>query len=47
VRDRLTDLLHSCGLTLVEHRTVGREIDGKRVSGGVATAIVKQTPIPL
>ncbi len=40
-RERLAELLQSCGLALVEQRTLGQEIAGKRAWGGFATAIVK------
>jgi methyltransferase (TIGR00027 family) len=40
-RVRLAEVLQSCGLSLVEHRTLGQETDGKRAWGGFATAIVK------
>ena len=39
--ERLAELLRSCGLSLGEHRTVGKEMEGKRALGGFATAIVK------
>ncbi|HEV2663829.1 MAG TPA: SAM-dependent methyltransferase [Blastocatellia bacterium] len=39
--ERLAELLRSCGLSLGEHRTVGKETEGKRAWGGFATAIVK------
>lgn len=41
MRDRLAELLASCGLALVEARTLGQETDGNRAWGGFATAIVK------
>lgn len=37
---RLGDLLQTCGLSLGEQRTLGRETDGARAWGGFATAIV-------
>jgi len=40
-RERLAELLRSCGLALVEQRTLGQETEGKRAWGGFATAIVK------
>ena len=40
-RERLAALLQSCGLSLVEQRTLGRETDGKRAWGGFATATVR------
>jgi methyltransferase (TIGR00027 family) len=39
-RERLAELLRSCGLSLGEQRTLGAETDGKRAWGGVATALV-------
>ena len=39
-RAHLTELLQLCGLLLVEQRTVGKEIGGKRAWGGFAIAIV-------
>ena len=40
-RERVAELLRSCGLALDEHRTLGKETEGKRAWGGFATAIVK------
>jgi len=40
-RERLAELLQSCGLSLDEQRTLGQETKGKRAWGGFATAIVK------
>jgi methyltransferase (TIGR00027 family) len=40
-RERLAELLQSCGLALGEQRTLGQETEGKRAWGGFATAIVK------
>ena len=40
-RERLAELLHSCGLSLVEQRTLGQETEGKRAWGGFAIAAVK------
>lgn len=40
-RERLAELLQSCGLSLVEQRTLGEETGGKRAWGGFAVAIVK------
>jgi hypothetical protein len=42
-RERLAELLRSCGLSLGEQRTLGveRETEGKRAWGGFATAIVE------
>lgn len=42
LRDRVAELLQSCGLELIEQRTLGDETAGKRAWGGFATAIVKQ-----
>jgi methyltransferase (TIGR00027 family) len=39
--ERLAELLRSCGLSLGEHRTLGKETEGKRAWGGFAIAIVK------
>ncbi len=39
--ERLAELLRSCGLSLGEQRTLGRETDGGRAWGGFATALVK------
>jgi methyltransferase (TIGR00027 family) len=39
-RERLAELLRSCGLTLGEQRTLGRESGEERAWGGFATAIV-------
>lgn len=39
-RDRLVELLHACGLTLIEQHTAGPETDGKRAWGGFAIATV-------
>jgi hypothetical protein len=36
-RERLAELLESCGLTLVEQRTLGQETDGQRAWGGFAS----------
>ncbi|HTP07878.1 MAG TPA: class I SAM-dependent methyltransferase, partial [Anaerolineae bacterium] len=41
LRDRVAELLQSCGLSLVEQRTLGQETDGKRAWGGFVIAIVK------
>jgi methyltransferase (TIGR00027 family) len=40
-REQLTKLLRSCGLALVEQRTLGQETEGKRAWGGFAIATVK------
>lgn len=39
-RERLAALLQSCGLSLIEQRTLGQETKGKRAWGGFATAHV-------
>jgi methyltransferase (TIGR00027 family) len=39
--ERLADLLCSCGLSVVDQRTLGQELEGKRALAGFATAIVK------
>ena len=39
-RERLTELLQSCGLALAEQRTLGQETAGKRAWGGFAVATV-------
>lgn len=39
-RQRVEELLRSCGLSLVEQRTLGEETEGKRAWGGFATAVV-------
>jgi hypothetical protein len=39
-RERLAELLQSCGLALVEQRTLGQETEGKRAWGGFAIASV-------
>ncbi|HZR98536.1 MAG TPA: SAM-dependent methyltransferase [Chloroflexota bacterium] len=44
-RDRLSELLQSCGLALVEQRTLGQETDGKRAWGGFAVAMVATKPV--
>lgn len=40
-RERVAELLQSCGLSLGEQRTLGQETDGKRAWGGFAVALVK------
>ncbi len=40
-REHLTEFLQSCGLALIEQRTLGQETEGKRAWGGFAIAIVK------
>ena len=44
-RDRLTELLQSCGLALAEQRTLGQETDGKRAWGGFAVATAATKPV--
>jgi methyltransferase (TIGR00027 family) len=39
--ERLADLVRSCGLSVVDQRTLGQELEGKRALAGFATAIVK------
>ncbi len=39
-RERLAELLRSCGLSLVEQRTLGQETGENRAWGGFAVAIV-------
>jgi methyltransferase (TIGR00027 family) len=39
-RERLNELLQSCGLNLIEQRTLGQEMKGKRAWGGFAIAAV-------
>ena len=39
--ERLAEFLRSCGLSIEEQRTLGREAEGKRAWGGFATAFVK------
>lgn len=40
-RDRLAELLRACGLTLVEHETLGADTNEKRAWGGFAVAGVR------
>jgi hypothetical protein len=40
-RERLSELLHSCGLALLEQRTLGRETQKERAWGGFAIAVVE------
>jgi methyltransferase (TIGR00027 family) len=40
-RERLAELLQSCGLSLLEQRTLGQETEGRRAWGGFAIAVVK------
>jgi methyltransferase (TIGR00027 family) len=39
-RERLAELVQSCGLTLIEQRTLGQEMEGKRAWGGFAISAV-------
>jgi O-methyltransferase involved in polyketide biosynthesis len=39
-RERAAALLRSCGLSLVEHRTLGADTEARRAWGGLATAVV-------
>jgi methyltransferase (TIGR00027 family) len=39
-RDRVANLLESCGLQLTEHQTLGEEDPGRHAWGGFATAVV-------
>jgi methyltransferase (TIGR00027 family) len=41
LRERVGELLQSCGLTLIEQHTLGPETDGKRAWGGFALSAVK------
>jgi methyltransferase (TIGR00027 family) len=41
LRERIVELLQSCGLTIIEQRTAGQETKGKRAWGGFAIATVK------
>ena len=40
-RERLSELLRSCGLALLEQRTLGRETEKARAWGGFAIAVVE------
>lgn len=40
-RDRLSELLLSCGLTLLQQRTLGQETEKERAWGGFAVAVVE------
>jgi hypothetical protein len=40
-RERLCELLQSCGLSLAEQHTLGKETGGNRAWGGFAVAIVR------
>jgi methyltransferase (TIGR00027 family) len=40
-RERLAELLRSCGLALLEQRTLGRETETERAWGGFAIAVVE------
>jgi hypothetical protein len=39
--ERLADLLRSCGLSLDEQLTLGKETGGQRAWGGITITIVK------
>ena len=43
-RERLAELLQPCGLSLVEHRILGKEAGKERAWGGFALAIVRGVP---
>jgi methyltransferase (TIGR00027 family) len=45
-RDRLAELLQSCGLTLTEQRTLGKETRSTRAWGGFAVATVAEDLLP-
>jgi O-methyltransferase involved in polyketide biosynthesis len=45
-RERLSELLQSCGLALVEQRTLGQETGRKRAWAGFATATVTEAFVP-
>ncbi len=40
-RERLAEFLRSCGLSLDQHRTLGKDTETDRAWGGFATAVVK------
>jgi methyltransferase (TIGR00027 family) len=40
-KERLAELLQSCGLSLDEHRTLGKDTETNRAWGGFATAVVR------
>ena len=40
-RERIAGFLRSCGLSLVEQRTLGAETEGRRAWGGFAVAMVE------
>jgi methyltransferase (TIGR00027 family) len=44
-RERLAELLQSCGPALAEQRTLGQETDAKRAWGGFAVATVAAEPV--
>ncbi len=44
-RDRLAELLQSCGLALAEQRTLGPETDRRRAWAGFAVATVATEPV--
>jgi hypothetical protein len=41
-RDRAAELLQSCGLALLDHRTLGADTEAERTWGGFATAVVSR-----
>ncbi len=40
-RERLSEFLQACGLTLDQHQTLGKDTETERAWGGFATAVVK------
>ena len=44
-RERVAELLQSCGLALIEQRTLGQETEGKRAWGGFAIEAVTRTAL--
>jgi len=42
-RERLVELLRSCGLALADQRTLGDDMPTRRAWGGFATATVEET----
>jgi methyltransferase (TIGR00027 family) len=45
LRERVSELVRSCGLALVEQRTVGEETGERRAWGGFAVAVVESSPL--
>ncbi len=43
LQQRMAEFLSTCGLSLSDHSTLGKETDGKRAWGGFATAMVGST----